>query len=82
MLRNLSKSSTLRLFKQPLRCLSNNVASSGTKSGLLDGYGDNLFKGAVALPYLKKQGLSLSVLESGKWTTDGNADKVGKYTIT
>jgi len=78
MLRNLfqTKPAVLRPFSG--RWLSN-VSPSGSKNnstGLLEGYGDNVFKGAVALPYLKKQGLSLSVLDSGKWTTDGNADKV------
>lgn len=43
----------------------------------LDGYGDHLFKGSVAAPYLKKQGLSATHLDSHKWTTDGSADKVG-----
>lgn len=80
MLRNLfqMKSAVLRPFSA--RWLSS-ASPSGSKSnstGLLEGYGDNVFKGAVALPYLKKQGLSLSVLDSGKWTTDGNADKVGR----
>jgi len=80
MLRNLfqTKPAVLRPFSA--RWLSN-ASPSGSKNnstGLLEGYGDNVFKGAVALPYLKKQGLSLSVLDSGKWTTDGNADKVGR----
>jgi glutamine synthetase len=44
----------------------------------LDGYGQHLFKGAVAAPYLEKVGLSKDTIESGKWTTDGNADKVAE----
>lgn len=84
MLRNLfqTKSSIHRPFRARWLSNASNTSGSSSKSnsagtGLLEGYGDNVFKGAVALPYLKKQGLSLSVLESGKWTTDGNADKVG-----
>jgi glutamine synthetase len=42
----------------------------------LDGYGDHLFRGAVAEPYLKKHGLSAAVLSTPSWTTDGKADKV------
>jgi hypothetical protein len=42
----------------------------------LEGFGQNLFKGAVATPYLKAQGLSTDILESHAWTTDGNAEKV------
>ena len=35
-------------------------------------------KGAVAEPYLIKQGLSLTTLEPPySWVTDGNADAVG-----
>jgi glutamine synthetase len=41
-----------------------------------DGYGQHLFKGAVAAPYLKKAGLPEDTLDGTKWTTDGNADKV------
>jgi hypothetical protein len=54
-------------------------ASSGAVS--LEGYGDHLFKGAVATPYLEKQGLSATTLENGKWATDGNADKVSFSTL-
>ena len=31
-------------------------------SGLLEGYGDHVFKGATAEPYLAKQGLSAATL--------------------
>lgn len=30
----------------------------------------------MAAPYLKKHGVALETLESGKWTTDGSADAV------
>lgn len=52
------------------RALSSNGAVS------LTGYGDHLFKGAVADKYLKTQGLSAATLDSAAWTTDGKADKV------
>jgi len=42
----------------------------------LTGYGDHLFKGAVADKYLKTQGLSAATLDTAAWTTDGKADKV------
>ena len=35
-----------------------------------------MFKGAVAAPYLVKQGLAKDVLETPAWTVDGKADKV------
>jgi len=42
----------------------------------LDNYGEALFKGAVAAPYLRRSGLPEDVLKSHAWTADGNADKV------
>jgi len=42
----------------------------------LDGYGSHLFKGAIAAPYLEKQGLAKNTLDSAEWTTNGNANKV------
>eukprot|EP01041_Mallomonas_annulata_P007147 gene7147-14548_t len=42
----------------------------------LEGYGQHLFKGAVAAPYLEKQGLPKNTLDGTTWTTDGNVDKV------
>lgn len=41
-----------------------------------EGFGDHLFKGAVAEPYLKKHGLPSNTLDSHKWTQNGSADKV------
>ena len=58
--------------KVPLARL--NAARSMSAS--LEGYGDHLFKGKVAAPYLEKQGLPADTLESHEWTTNGNADKV------
>jgi hypothetical protein len=42
----------------------------------LDGFGNHVFKGAVAEPYLKRHGLKGDALNNGKWTADGSADKV------
>jgi len=42
----------------------------------LKSFGDHLFKGAIAAPYLAKQGLSPCILNSVAWTKDGNKDKV------
>ena len=41
-----------------------------------DGYGQHLFKGVVAAPYLEKAGLPKDTLDGTAWTTNGNADKV------
>lgn len=54
-------------------------ASSVTKrfnASTLEEYGQHLFKGVVAEPYLKDAGLPANTLDSANWTTDGNADKV------
>lgn len=45
-------------------------------SASLEGYGNHVFRGAVAKPYLEKAGTSVQALKSGSWTTDGSADKV------
>ena len=43
----------------------------------LEGMGQHLFKGAVAAPYLSKQGISTDVIETGSWVHDAAAaDKV------
>ncbi len=42
----------------------------------IDHYGNHVFRGGVAAPYLQKQGLPVSVLDDGNWTTNGNIDKV------
>jgi glutamine synthetase len=62
---------------------SRNVAvRSGLKSSKrnlsvsLDEYGQHLFKGAVASPYLEKAGLPKNTLDTPAWTTNGSADKV------
>ena len=45
-------------------------------SANIENYGQQVFKGAVAAPFLEAQGLSRTVLEQHQWTTDGKADKV------
>lgn len=45
----------------------------------LEGLGVHVFKGAIAAPYLAKQGLAPDTLETPTWTTDGKADKVLIY---
>ncbi|KAJ8600195.1 hypothetical protein CTAYLR_001984 [Chrysophaeum taylorii] len=46
-------------------------------SGLLEGYGDMVFKGAVADAYLTKQGLPPGILNTSAWMTEPEtADKV------
>jgi len=58
------------VFRSPL-------ARSRGVSSLLDGYGDHVFRGAVADAYLTKQGLPAGTLDSSAWTNDaGAADKV------
>lgn len=47
-----------------------NIAAS------FEGYGQHLFKGAVAAPYLVKAGLPANTLDTVAWTSNGNADKV------
>ena len=42
----------------------------------LEGYGKHLFKGAVAAPYLAKQGLSPTILNNADWTKNNDKHKV------
>ncbi|RYG62713.1 hypothetical protein EON64_17350 [archaeon] len=41
-----------------------------------EGFGEHVFRGAVAAPYLEKQGLPTDTLESPAWAVDGRADQV------
>lgn len=42
------------------------------------GYGENVFRGSIAAPYLEKQGLSVDILKSN-WAHDiALCDKVGR----
>lgn len=64
----LAKNARTKIVNSSLRSLSHAAS--------LEGYGKHLFKGAVAAPYLKKQGLAADALDKTTWTTDGSADKV------
>lgn len=58
------------------------VPTSRAFSASLDGYGQHLFKGAVAGPYLEKHGLAKDVLETPDWAKDmGKADKVASAVL-
>lgn len=45
----------------------------------LKGFGDHVFYGHTAAPFLAEQGLPLNTLETSDWTYNGNADKVYIY---
>ena len=47
----------------------------------LEGYGAHVFKGAVAAPYLARQGLPPNTLESADWAKDARADKVNDHSL-
>ncbi|KAJ1640026.1 glutamine synthetase type III N terminal-domain-containing protein [Pavlovales sp. CCMP2436] len=49
--------------------------SLSSTTTIYDGFGENLFKGAVAAPYLKAHGLSADALDDYTWTKT-SADKV------
>jgi len=55
---------------------NHSVMSVNNPPASLEGFGENLFKGAVAGPYLMREGLAANTLESVAWTVDGSADKV------
>jgi len=61
------------------------VAEKKMESGgavTLDGYGENVFRGAVAEPYLKENGLKLAELESGSWVkSPDKADQMAKAVL-
>ena len=46
-----------------------------------EGFGEHVFRGAVAAPYLEKQGLPANTLESPSWAVDGRADQVRILTL-
>ena len=67
------------MFSRALRRQSikfNNISNVRCFAASLEGFGDHLFKGSVAAPYLAKHGLSKDTIEIGKWPSDGTADKV------
>mmetsp|Transcript_10001 Transcript_10001/g.35252 ORF Transcript_10001/g.35252 Transcript_10001/m.35252 type:complete len:706 (+) Transcript_10001:63-2180(+) len=64
------------LGRQALRAVSR-LSGVRRVSQLLDGYGDHVFKGAVAEAYLMKQGLPAATMACSGWTRDSSvADKV------
>ena len=52
------------------------VMSLNNPPATLEGYGENVFRGAIAAPYLMNHGLHPDVLETPAWCVNGNADKV------
>jgi len=48
----------------------------------IDGYGQHVFRGAIAAPYLEKAGLPKDTLDSTTWTVNGNADKVAQAVLS
>lgn len=52
------------------------VKSAPLTSLLSQGYGQRVFKGAVAAPYLSKHSLPTNTLENPAWASNGSADKV------
>jgi len=52
------------------------VSVARSFSASLEGYGDHVFKGAVAAGYLKDAGLPIDTIEKAQWNKDGSADKV------
>eukprot|EP01040_Poterioochromonas_malhamensis_P006851 gene6851-7387_t len=50
-------------------------------SASLEGLGTHVFRGAIAAPYLAKQGLPPNTLESGDWAKDSRADKVAQAVL-
>jgi glutamine synthetase len=44
-------------------------------------FGKHVFRGAIAAPYLKKEGLPENTLDSKDWTINGNADKVANAVL-
>lgn len=65
-----------RLLKRTLQVPKQKLFLSSTQPVSLEGYGNHVFKGDVAAPYLTKAGLSADALDTPHWTSNGNADKV------
>mmetsp|Transcript_4324 Transcript_4324/g.6121 ORF Transcript_4324/g.6121 Transcript_4324/m.6121 type:complete len:714 (+) Transcript_4324:72-2213(+) len=68
---------TSRLASKLLR-----TTQSRNTSSLLDGYGEQCFRGALANKYLEKHGLPAGTLDNGEWMTDMvKADKVAEAIV-
>lgn len=66
-------------FIDPLDYSSHSVRSQlsvRNAPASLEGFGEALFSGLTAAPYLKQVGLPANTLDSPDWTTNGSADKV------
>ncbi len=63
------------------RALNNQAMRANGSAVSLEGFGDHVFRGAVAAPYLKKHGLAPDAINGAAWTTDGRADKVKCYIL-
>jgi glutamine synthetase len=64
------------MFSETLRSVRGASRQLRNLSASLEGYGQHLFKGKVAAPYLEKAGLPKDTLDTAAWTTNGKADKV------
>lgn len=67
------------MFSKLARSVVRHAVPRRNMAASFDGYGQHLFKGAVAVPYLEKAGLPANTLDTPAWTSNGNADKVGIY---
>ena len=64
------------MFSKLARSVTRRGVPSRNLAASFDGYGQHVFKGAVATPYLEKAGLASNTLDTPAWTSNGNADKV------
>lgn len=64
------------MFSKLARSVVRHAVPRRNMAASFDGYGQHLFKGAVAVPYLEKAGLPANTLDTPAWTSNGNADKV------
>lgn len=65
------------------KTISNNVRKVSTRnmSVSLDGFGNHVFRGSIAAPYLKAAGLSEDTIEKANWNKDGSSDKVASAVL-
>lgn len=64
------------MFSRISRSVARRATPARNFAASFEGYGQHLFKGAVATPYLEKAGLPANTLDTPAWTSNGNADKV------
>jgi len=65
------------------KSISHNVRKVNVRnmSTSLEGFGNHVFRGSVAAPYLKAAGLSEDTIEKAKWNKDGTSDKVASAVL-